>query len=136
MFQLFSDNLAVVLHLLTLQDKHNIRTLSLNIKLFWTRCEQARKARQGLPFLPVSNGRTNKCYIFRQCTYIVYVIRSLINMLSTEVKLNFISLLLLVSVLSAILVPTGSWIFTMHYGCLLLNDEFDNFVLKFNEFVY
>jgi hypothetical protein len=36
---LFLDNLAFVLDLLILQDKHNIRTLSLNIKLICTRCE-------------------------------------------------------------------------------------------------
>jgi len=35
--------------------------------------KQDRKARQRLNFLPVSNARTNKCYIFRQCTYIVYI---------------------------------------------------------------
>jgi hypothetical protein len=33
LFQLFSDNLAVVLDFLTLLDKHNIRTLSANLKL-------------------------------------------------------------------------------------------------------
>jgi hypothetical protein len=32
LFQLFSDNLAVVLDFLTLQDKHNIRTFLVNIK--------------------------------------------------------------------------------------------------------
>jgi hypothetical protein len=37
--QLFSDNLAVVFDLLILQDTHNIRTLSINIKLICTRCE-------------------------------------------------------------------------------------------------
>jgi hypothetical protein len=38
---LVSDNLAVVLDILMLQDKHNIHvcTLSLNIKLICTRCE-------------------------------------------------------------------------------------------------
>jgi len=35
--------------------------------------KQERKARQRLNFLPVSNARTNKCYIFRQCTCIVYI---------------------------------------------------------------
>jgi len=39
LFQLFSDNLAVVLDFLILQDKHNISTLSLNIKLICTRYE-------------------------------------------------------------------------------------------------
>ena len=32
--------------------------------------KQDRKARQMLNFLPVSKARTNKLYIFRQCTYI------------------------------------------------------------------
>ena len=39
LFQLFSDNLSVVLHFLILHDKHNIRTLSINIKFICTRCE-------------------------------------------------------------------------------------------------
>ena len=34
--------------------------------------KQHRKAKW-LNFLPVSDARTNKCYIFRQCTYIVYI---------------------------------------------------------------
>jgi hypothetical protein len=34
---------------------------------------QAWKARQRLAILPVSKARTNKFYIYRQCTYIVYV---------------------------------------------------------------
>jgi hypothetical protein len=32
-----------------------------------------RKFRQRLAFLPVSKVHTNKIYIFRQCTYIVYM---------------------------------------------------------------
>ena len=36
--------------------------------------KQARKARQRLTFLLVSKARTNKLYIFRQCTYIVYIL--------------------------------------------------------------
>ena len=39
LFQLFSDDLTVVFDFLILQDKHNIRTLSLNIQLICTRCE-------------------------------------------------------------------------------------------------
>jgi len=34
-----SDDLTVVFDFLILQDKHNIRTLSLNIQLICTRCE-------------------------------------------------------------------------------------------------
>ena len=37
--QLFSDNLAVVIDFLILQDEQNICTLSLNVKLIFTRCE-------------------------------------------------------------------------------------------------
>ena len=37
LLQLFSDNFAGVLDLLIVQDKHNLRTLSLNIKLICTR---------------------------------------------------------------------------------------------------
>jgi hypothetical protein len=44
-----------------------IRTTTLAAK-------QARKVRQRLAFLPVSKARTNKFYIYRRCTYIVYVI--------------------------------------------------------------
>ena len=58
---------------LILQDKHNIRTLSFNIKLIYTRCETCQKGSSKLAFLPASKARTNKLYIFRQCTYIVYI---------------------------------------------------------------
>jgi hypothetical protein len=44
LFQLFSDNFAVVLDFLILQDKHNIHTLLLNIKLICTRCETEQKS--------------------------------------------------------------------------------------------
>jgi hypothetical protein len=61
--------LAVVLDFLILQDKHNLRTLSLNIKLIALAAKQSRKR---LAFLPVSKACTNKVYIFRQCIYIVF----------------------------------------------------------------
>jgi hypothetical protein len=67
LFQLFPDKLPVVLDLLILQDKHNIRNA------FALAAKQARKAHQRIAFLLVSKARTNKLYIFRQCTYIVYV---------------------------------------------------------------
>jgi hypothetical protein len=35
--------------------------------------KQAWKARRRLAILPVSKARTNKFYIYRQCTYIVYI---------------------------------------------------------------
>ena len=44
--------------------------LSLNIKLFCTRCETGSR----LAFLPVSKARTNKLYIFRQYIRTVYCI--------------------------------------------------------------
>ena len=71
LFQIFSDNLEVVLDFLTLQDKPNIRTLSLNIKFIYTRCETGLNSEPSI--LPVSKARTNKFYIYRQCTYIVYL---------------------------------------------------------------
>jgi hypothetical protein len=46
LLQIFSDNLEVVLDFLTLQDKPNIRTLSLNIKLISTCCETAQRSSQ------------------------------------------------------------------------------------------
>ena len=39
----FSNNLALVLHFFTLQDKHDIHTLSVNIKLICTHCEAGNK---------------------------------------------------------------------------------------------
>ena len=41
---LFSGQFVVVLDYLTLQDKHNIRTLSVNIKLIFTHCETDQKS--------------------------------------------------------------------------------------------
>ena len=63
---LFSDNLAVVLNFWTLQDKHNICTLSVDIILI---CNH-----QSLAFIPVSKARTDTLYIFRQSTYILYLL--------------------------------------------------------------
>ena len=68
---LVSDNLAGVLEILILQDKHNIRTLSLNIKI---NLYSLRNKHEKLAILPVSKARTNKFYIYRQCTYIVYIL--------------------------------------------------------------
>ena len=74
LFQLFSENLAIVLDFLILQEKQNMHILSLNIKnKFALSAKQDRKTRQMLAFLPVSKALTNKLYIFRQCTYIVYL---------------------------------------------------------------
>ena len=69
----FCLNLTSFPTFLTLQDKHNIRTLSLNIKYICTRCETGLKSSPKLAILPVSKARTNKFYIYRQCTYIVYL---------------------------------------------------------------
>jgi hypothetical protein len=41
--ELFSNNLALVLQFFTLQDKHDIHTLSVNIKLICTRCKAGNK---------------------------------------------------------------------------------------------
>ena len=60
---------------------------------FWSlqslHAKQERKARQRLNFLPVSKARTNKCYIFRQCTCIVYAyicIDTIVNCISLLTK--------------------------------------------------
>ena len=47
----FCLKLTRFLTFFTLQDKHNIRTLSLNIKFICTRCETGWKARQRLAIL-------------------------------------------------------------------------------------
>ena len=44
LFLLFLDNFAVALGFLTLQDKHNIRTLSENIKFICQRCDTGLKS--------------------------------------------------------------------------------------------
>ena len=69
LFHLFSDNLALVLDLLTLKDKHNKHTLSVNIKLYCTLCETGQKSSLFYLFLKLVQINFN---IFRQCTYIVY----------------------------------------------------------------
>ena len=59
-----------VLDFLTLQDKHNITYIVVKYKInLHFAVKQARKT----AFLPVSEACTNKFYIFRQCTYIVYI---------------------------------------------------------------
>ena len=60
--------------ILTFQDKYNKHTLSENIKFICTCWNQDRKTHQRFAYLPVSNARTNKFYIFGQCTYFVYII--------------------------------------------------------------
>ena len=79
LFLLFLDTLVVVLDFLTLQDKHNIRTLSDNIKFICNRGEPGeRNAGQRLAFLSVSKAYANKLYIFQQATYIVYNVQAVI----------------------------------------------------------
>ena len=70
LFLIFSGKVAV-LNFLALQDKHNIRTLSVHITLksLWNRWESSPEPR----FFPVSKARRNKCYVCRQCMYIVYI---------------------------------------------------------------
>ena len=54
-FLFFLNNFTVVLCFLTLYDKHNIRTLSENIKFICTLCETGQKSSQKvLAFLSVS----------------------------------------------------------------------------------
>jgi hypothetical protein len=56
----------------TARYKHNIRTLTRNIKFIGTRLETERKPYQRVDFLPVSTAPTYRFYVCRQCTYIVY----------------------------------------------------------------
>lgn len=57
---------------LSLQEKENIHSLSVNIKLICVRYETATgqkgELKTKLTFLPHSKARTNLLYIFRQCT--------------------------------------------------------------------
>ena len=57
---------------MTLQYRHNTRTLSEKIKFISTRSKQKEK----VALLPVTKARANKLYICRQCTYSVYKIPS------------------------------------------------------------
>ena len=65
LFLLFSDNLAVVLDFLTLQDKHNITTLSVDIRFICTRCEKGQKIPPKAHFHPVCKARKINFDIFR-----------------------------------------------------------------------
>ena len=60
-----SNNLAVVLGFLTLQDKYVYK-----IKYIYTRCETGQKSSPKACF---PKACTNKLYMFRQCTYILYI---------------------------------------------------------------
>lgn len=62
LFPLFLDNLEVILAFLTLQGKHNTRTLS-DIRKFCFRNVHR------LTFLPVSKARTHKSYMYVHCLY-------------------------------------------------------------------
>ena len=73
-FLLFSDYLIVVLDFVTLQDKNDIGTLSVNIKLNCTDCKAGQKSSlQARFFLHVYKACTNKLNFCVQFTYIVYV---------------------------------------------------------------
>ena len=58
---LFLDNMAVIVGFLTLQDKHNIWTLSDNIKFICARYETGQKItdRQMVDFVPISKAASN-----------------------------------------------------------------------------
>jgi hypothetical protein len=68
-FQLFSNNLTIILDFLKSHDKHNTGTVSVKLA-----AKRTRKARQIFAFLPVFKARRNEFHIFRQCMYIVYII--------------------------------------------------------------
>jgi hypothetical protein len=68
-----SDNLAVVLYFLVLQDKHHIRKLSVSITVSCTRWETGQKSSPNARFsICFSKARTNKLYIFDNiCIFIL-----------------------------------------------------------------
>jgi hypothetical protein len=69
----FSDsNLAVVLTFLTLQDKHNMPTLSVIIKSICALCETCQNILANTPFLLVSKARNNK-FVFSDYAGIHYI---------------------------------------------------------------
>jgi hypothetical protein len=51
--------------------------------------KQNRYARQMLAFLPVSETRANQLYIFRQCTYIVYILVSIQNICNLSMHIDY-----------------------------------------------
>jgi hypothetical protein len=70
-FLLFSDDMIVVLDFVTFQDKNNIGTLSVKIKLNCTDCKAGQKSSpQARFFLHVYKACTNKLHFCRQFTYI------------------------------------------------------------------
>jgi hypothetical protein len=70
LLQLFSDNLAVVLDFLILQDKNKYTYIVVKYKI---NLRLLRSSVEMLAFLPISKARTNKFYIFRQWTYFLYI---------------------------------------------------------------
>jgi hypothetical protein len=93
LFMLFSENFEVILDFLTLQDKHNIRTLSVKAKFIST----AKHARNPL---------TNEIYlyIFRQHTYTIgKIYRYKVSILWKDKTLSLVLFLLIYSALSIIL---------------------------------
>jgi len=60
--------------------KYKINLLSL--------LEQVRKPHQRLALIPLSKTRTNKLYIYRQCTYIVHIYTKLSN-INSQFAFNY-----------------------------------------------
>ena len=76
LFLIFSGKLAVVFDLFTLQDKHNIRTLSVNITFIWNRCETDGKARRRLAFsLFLKLVEINFIFVDNVCILFIYFTR-------------------------------------------------------------
>ena len=72
---LFSDNLAVDMEFLALQDKNNIRTLSVNS----TRWETDQKSSPKVRLSHVSKARTNKFYFADNvCIFILTIYQALV----------------------------------------------------------
>ena len=76
LFLIFSGKLAVVFDFFTLQDKHNIRTLSVNITFIWNRCETDGKARRRLAFsLFLKLVEINFIFVDNVCILFIYFTR-------------------------------------------------------------
>ena len=63
----------IVLDLFTLQDKHNIRALSVKLNLFSLAAKLVRLARQWFALLPISNPRTDIFFIIFDKIHILYM---------------------------------------------------------------
>ena len=74
LFLIFSGKVAVVLDFLTLQDKHNICTLSVNKTFIWNRCETGKKTRRtSFFFLFLKLVEINYIFVDNVCILSIYI---------------------------------------------------------------